>query len=56
MFLANGPRLANPEQPARIGSVAYLDVLDTALSRIRAFGAGALVLAPGLGAHEGDPF
>lgn len=56
MFLANGPRLPKPEQPARIESVAYLDVLDTALSRIRAFGADALVLAPGLDPHEGDPF
>jgi hypothetical protein len=50
------PACRTPHQPARIESVAYLDVLDTALSRIRAFGAGALVLAPGLGAHEGDPF
>ena len=35
---------------------AYLDALDTALARIRAFGADALVVALGLDAHEGDPF
>lgn len=35
---------------------AYLEALDTALSRIRAFGADALVVALGLDAHEGDPF
>ncbi len=35
---------------------AYLEALDTALARIRAFGADALVVALGLDAHEGDPF
>ena len=35
---------------------AYLDALETALARIRAFGADALVVALGLDAHEGDPF
>lgn len=34
----------------------YLEALDAALARIRAFGASALVVALGLDIHEGDPF
>lgn len=42
--------------PRGTDDAAYLDALDTALARIRAFGADALVVALGLDAHEGDPF
>ncbi|WP_413873581.1 histone deacetylase family protein [Albidovulum sp.] len=42
--------------PRGTDDAAYLEALDTALSRIRAFGADALVVALGLDAHEGDPF
>ena len=35
---------------------AYLAALDTALARVRAFGADAVVLALGLDTHERDPF
>lgn len=35
---------------------AYLETLDTALARIDDFAPGALVVALGLDAHEGDPF
>ncbi|QGX99079.1 histone deacetylase family protein [Roseovarius faecimaris] len=38
------------------GDDAYLATLDTALNRISAFGATALVVALGLDAHEEDPF
>ena len=38
------------------GDDAYLATLDTALARITAFGATALVVALGLDAHEDDPF
>lgn len=34
----------------------YIEALDTALSRIRAFGADVVVVALGLDAHENDPF
>ncbi|MFZ1726252.1 MAG: histone deacetylase family protein [Albidovulum sp.] len=34
----------------------YLDVLETALARIRSFGTDVIVLALGLDAHENDPF
>lgn len=34
----------------------YVDALDVALARIRAFGADSLVVALGLDAHENDPF
>jgi len=34
----------------------YLGALDTALERVHAFGADALVVALGLDIHEGDPF
>lgn len=42
--------------PRGTDDAGYLDALDTALVRIRAFGADALVVALGLDAHEGDPF
>ncbi len=38
------------------GDDAYLATLETALDRITAFGATALVVALGLDAHEDDPF
>lgn len=34
----------------------YLTALDTALARVRAFGADVVVVALGLDAHENDPF
>jgi len=34
----------------------YIDVLETALARIRSFGTDVIVLALGLDAHENDPF
>jgi len=34
----------------------YLNVLQTALTRMRAFGTDVIVLALGLDAHENDPF
>ena len=36
--------------------VAFLDALDRGLQQVRAFAPGALVVALGLDAHEGDPF
>ncbi|WP_413848330.1 histone deacetylase family protein, partial [Albidovulum sp.] len=42
--------------PRGTDDAAYLEALDTALARTRAFGADALVVALGLDAHEGDPF
>lgn len=38
------------------GDDAYMKTLDTALERISAFGADAVVVALGLDAYEGDPF
>jgi len=38
------------------GDDAYLATLDRALERIADFGTGALVVALGLDAYEGDPF
>jgi acetoin utilization deacetylase AcuC-like enzyme len=42
--------------PRGTGDDDYLVALDTALARIRAFGAGAIVVALGLDAHVNDPF
>jgi acetoin utilization deacetylase AcuC-like enzyme len=42
--------------PRGTGDAEYLETLETALARIRAFGCDALVVALGLDAHEGDPF
>lgn len=42
--------------PRGTGDDDYLKVLDRALARIRAFSPGALVVALGLDAFEGDPF
>lgn len=42
--------------PRGTDDAAYLEALKTALDRIRAFGADALVVALGLDAHEDDPF
>lgn len=42
--------------PRRTPDAAYLDTLGFAIERIRAFAPGALVVALGLDAHEGDPF
>ncbi|TIW30241.1 MAG: histone deacetylase family protein, partial [Mesorhizobium sp.] len=38
------------------GDTAFLDALDVAFQRIRAFAPEALVVALGLDAFEGDPF
>jgi acetoin utilization deacetylase AcuC-like enzyme len=38
------------------GDDGYMEALEAALRRIRAFGADAIVLALGLDAHENDPF
>ena len=42
--------------PRGTDDASYLEALDIALARIRAFGTDALVVALGLDAHEGDPF
>lgn len=42
--------------PRGTGDDDYLRALDTALQSVADFGAGALVLALGLDAHESDPF
>ena len=42
--------------PRGTGDDDYLQVLERALARIRAFSPGALVVALGLDAFEGDPF
>ena len=42
--------------PRGTDDAGYLDTLDTALARIRAFGADVVVVALGLDAHENDPF
>jgi len=42
--------------PRGTGDEAYLRSLDTALDRIACFGAGAVVVALGLDAYQGDPF
>ncbi|MEX0645557.1 MAG: histone deacetylase family protein [Parvularculaceae bacterium] len=42
--------------PRGSGDAVFLAALDTALARIDAFGADALVIALGLDAFEGDPF
>jgi len=42
--------------PRGTGDDAYLEALATALARIRAFGADAIVVALGLDAHIDDPF
>ncbi len=49
---------ANLNLPLPLGSgdEAWLAVLDVALRRIRSFAPGALVIALGLDAYEGDPF
>lgn len=55
----SGPGLGynlNLPLPAGTGNDAYLRMLETALDRIGAFGASAIVLALGLDTHEGDPF
>jgi len=42
--------------PRGSGDDAFLAALDRALARIAAFDPGALVVALGLDAYEGDPF
>lgn len=42
--------------PRRSGDAAFLQALDLAIGRIRAFAPEALVIALGLDAFEGDPF
>ena len=42
--------------PRGTGDNGYLSTLQKALARIEAFAPGALVVALGLDAHEGDPF
>ncbi len=42
--------------PRGTGDAEYMKTLDTALARIRAFGADVLVVALGLDAHIDDPF
>lgn len=54
-----GPGLGsnlNLPLPRGTDDAGYLDALDTALARIRAFGTDALVVALGLDTHEDDPF
>ncbi len=54
-----GPGLGanlNLPLPRGTGDADYLAALDTALARIDAFGADAVVVALGLDAHERDPF
>jgi acetoin utilization deacetylase AcuC-like enzyme len=42
--------------PRGTNDADYLTALDTALARVRAFGADVVVVALGLDAHENDPF
>lgn len=42
--------------PRHAGDDEFLAALDTALTRVRAFSPGAIVVALGLDAFEGDPF
>jgi acetoin utilization deacetylase AcuC-like enzyme len=42
--------------PRGTDDAAYLEALDSALARTRAFGADVIVVALGLDAHENDPF
>ncbi|MEQ8306095.1 MAG: histone deacetylase family protein [Hoeflea sp.] len=42
--------------PRGTGDQDYINALDLALARIRAFGADTVVVALGLDAHENDPF
>ncbi len=42
--------------PRGTDDAGYLEALDTALTRIRAFGPDVIVVALGLDAHENDPF
>ena len=42
--------------PRGTDDAGYLEALDTALARVRAFGADVVVVALGLDAHENDPF
>lgn len=42
--------------PRKSGDAAFLEALDVAFQRIRAFAPEALVVALGLDAFEGDPF
>lgn len=54
-----GPGLGynlNLPLPRHSGDDAFLEALDAAAARIRAFAPGALVVALGLDAFEGDPF
>lgn len=54
-----GPGLGynyNLPLPRKSGDAQFLDALNTALRRIRAFAPDALVIALGLDAHESDPF
>ena len=46
----------NVPLPRGTGDDAYLEALERALQRVDAFAPGALVIALGLDAHEGDPF
>lgn len=55
----DGPGLGanlNIPLPRGTDDVAYLEALGPALTRIRAFGADAIVVALGLDAHVNDPF
>jgi len=54
-----GPGLGynlNLPLPRKSGDAPFLDALNTALRRIRAFAPDAVVVALGLDAHESDPF
>ncbi|MGD9914954.1 MAG: histone deacetylase family protein [Rhizobiaceae bacterium] len=54
-----GPGLGynlNLPLPRKTGDEGFLDALEAALKRIRAFAPAALVVALGLDAFEGDPF
>lgn len=54
-----GPGLGynyNLPLPRKSGDAQFLEALNTALRRIRAFAPDALVIALGLDAHESDPF
>ena len=42
--------------PRKSGDATFMDALDIAFRRIRAFAPGALVVALGLDAFDGDPF
>ena len=54
-----GPGLGynlNLPLPRHSGDDVFLDALDAAITRIRSFAPGALVVASGLDPFEGDPF